>query len=299
MPSLPFRLPGLTDRPAPEPPEGLPPGRIVHVRGRGEMFLRDTGGDGPPVLLLHGWMFHSDLNWAGVYGGLAAAGMRVLAVDHRGHGRGLRSTEPFTLEACAADAAALVRQLGCGPVTAVGYSMGGPIAQLMAREHPDTVRGLVLCATSQDWSGPRMDLLWRTMGALRLGLGLFPVRAWEAMLKAGGVPSGGRRSWVAAELGRGSSVDIAEAGRELSRYDARPWIAGLRGLPSAVIVTAEDTSVPPAKQRALAEALGARRLEIAADHAACATQPRAFRAVLLEALESVGAAAGEPVPAVA
>ena len=45
----------------------LPPGRTVLVPGRGEFFLRDTGGDGPPVLLVHGWMFPSDLNWLQSY----------------------------------------------------------------------------------------------------------------------------------------------------------------------------------------------------------------------------------------
>ena len=291
---LPF-TPGYQTDSAPEPPAALPPGRVVHVRGRGELFVRDTGGDGPPVLLLHGWMFHSDLNWWAVYDALAEAGLRVLAVDHRGHGRGARSTDSFTLQACADDAAALVRQLGCGPVTAVGYSMGGPVAQLMARAHRDTIRGLVLCATAQDWSGLRMDVFWRTMGLLRLGLGLFPVRAWEVLLKGSKVPAGDHRRWVAAELTRGSSVDIAEAGRELSRYDARPWIGALRDLPSAVVVTAQDRSVPPAKQRALAAALGARSFEIRADHMAVATHQAPFRALLLEALQAVGAGAREPV----
>ena len=76
---------------APEPPVALPAGCIVHVPGRGEMFLRDSGGDGPPVLLLHGWMFSADLNWYTTYGALEEAGYRVLAVDHRGHGRGIRT----------------------------------------------------------------------------------------------------------------------------------------------------------------------------------------------------------------
>ena len=89
---------------APEPPVELPEGRIVHVPGRGEFFLRDTGGHGTPVLLLHGWMFQSDLNWFRTYGPLADAGYRVLAVDHRGHGRGLRTPEPFRLVDCAHDA---------------------------------------------------------------------------------------------------------------------------------------------------------------------------------------------------
>ena len=93
----------------PDPPVELPQGCVVHVPGVGELFVRDSGGDGPPLLLLHGWMFPSDLNWFRAYGPLSDAGYRVLAIDHRGHGRGLRTPEPFSLPACAADAAAVVR----------------------------------------------------------------------------------------------------------------------------------------------------------------------------------------------
>ena len=60
----------------------------------------------------------------------------VVALDHRGHGRGLQSDEPFRLADCADDVAALVDELGLGPVIVVGYSMGGPIAQLLWRRHP-------------------------------------------------------------------------------------------------------------------------------------------------------------------
>ncbi len=82
----------------PEPPAPLPPARTIHLPGRGEVFLRDTGGDGPVVMLLHGWMVSADLNWLGAYGALAAEGYRVLAIDHRGHGRGLRPLVAFRLE---------------------------------------------------------------------------------------------------------------------------------------------------------------------------------------------------------
>jgi len=273
--------------PAPEPPVALPPGHVVHVPGRGEFFVRDSGGDGPAVLLLHGWMFASDMNWWPVYGALAEAGHRVLAMDHRGHGRGLRTSEPFSLRDCASDAAALLAHLECGPVVAVGYSMGGPIAELMALDHPDAVAGLVLSATALNWHGARMKLIWNAMGVLQVGLGAFPSKAWELLLKPMGTPSGAMKSWLAAEVTRGSSVDIAEAGRELGRYDATPWIGELSAIPSAVIVTARDRSVPPARQRALAEALGARRTEIDADHLAALTHQREFRRLLLEAVDAV------------
>ncbi len=270
----------------PEPPVPLPPGCVVHVPGRGEMFLRDSGGDGPPVLLLHGWMFSADLNWYQAYATLEEAGYRVLAVDHRGHGRGIRSADPFTLKDCADDAAALLAHLKVQPVLAVGYSMGGPIASILARDHPRLVSGLVLGATALDWSTPRMKTFWRTMAALRLVLGLAPERAWQRGLKAGGFPDSPITTWVSAELSRGNSVDLAEAGRELGRYDATPWIAGLDA-PSAVIFTTHDTAVPPSKQRALAAALRAPIFEVHGDHGAVIVRSREFNTQLLAALDAV------------
>jgi pimeloyl-ACP methyl ester carboxylesterase len=267
----------------------------VHVRGLGELFVRDSGpaephhAKRPVVLLLHGWMVSSDLNWWPVYDALVARGHRVIAVDHRGHGRGLRTPAPFTLADCAHDAARLVDELGCGPVTAVGYSMGGPIAQLLARDHPERVRALVLCATSRDWRDLHLRLFWRCMALLRLALGLFPTGAWNTLLRAAGLPPSPQRAWVAAELSRGSARDLAEAGRELGRYDARPWIERL-DVPAAVVVTTRDRQVPPRKQRKLATALGARTFEVRADHLAVTTHRDEFRAALLAALDAVAPA---------
>jgi pimeloyl-ACP methyl ester carboxylesterase len=275
---------------APEPPVEPPPGRIVHVPGRGEFFLRDSGGDGPALLLLHGWMVSADLNWITLYDALRDAGYRVLALDHRGHGRGLRTPQPFRLTYCADDAAAIVRNQGIERALVVGYSMGGPIGCLLARDHADLVAGLVLCATAPDWQEPNMKRGWRLMGLLRLELGLFPNAAWRAGLRALGLPDEAGTTWAAAELSRGSARDISEAGRELGRYDGRPWLGGL-GAPRAVIVTAEDDLVPPRKQRELAALLGVRAREVPGTHLAVVNRAEEFGAALLEALAEVGAPA--------
>ncbi len=269
-----------------DPPLDLPDGKLLRVPGRGEFFLRDTGGSGPAVLLIHGWMFPSDLNWFRVYEPLAQAGYRVLAVDCRGHGRGPRPVSSFRLEDCADDMAAVVSALDCAPAVVVGYSMGGAIAQLMARDHPDVVSALVLAATSREWSDLRMKLLWNGMGMLRLYLELFPRHAWRWALRSGGFPDSPTTSWVASELSRGSALDIAEAGRELGRYDSRAWIESL-AMPAAVIVTTKDNAVPPEKQYLLAAALKAPTFEIACDHGGVLIKAARYADVVLEALGAV------------
>lgn len=277
--------PDAPSRDVPVPPVPLPPGRTVLVHDRGEFFVRDTGGDGPVVLLVHGWMFPSDLNWAQTYGPLQDAGYRVLAMDLRGHGRGLRAADPFRLVDCADDAAGVLRALGVPPALVVGYSMGGPVTQLLAKRHPSLVAGFVLCATALDWSDPRMKAFWRAMGGLRVVLGAFPQGAWKAGLRLAGAPSRGS-SWVAGELSRGSARDLAEAGRELGRFDSSGW-AGELVPPAAVILTTRDRLVPPRKQDALARALGVQPHRVDGDHDACSVEPQRFTAALLAALSAI------------
>ena len=92
----------------------------------------------------------------------------MVAIDHRGHGRGIRSRRRFHLSDCADDAAALVAELGLDRVIAVGYSMGGPIAQLLWRRHREVVGGLVLCATSRTFAS-RAAVAHNTSPAPRCG----------------------------------------------------------------------------------------------------------------------------------
>jgi 3-oxoadipate enol-lactonase len=273
---------------APEPPVPLPPGCVVHVPGRGELFVRDTGGPGPPLLLLHGWTASADLNWFAQYEALRAAGYRVIALDHRGHGRGLRTYADFRLQDCADDAVALLEHLGTGPALVAGYSMGGPIALLAARRQPAAVSAVVLCATSSNWRALRLRGLWWSMAWVRLWLGVAPYELWRGGLRLAGLPDSPETTWVASELVRGSSRDIAEAGRELGRFDARPWL-GEVSPPAAVVVTTADRAVPPRWQRALAAGLRASVFESPGDHLACAVEPEGFNRALLSALGHLAA----------
>lgn len=275
------------------PPREPPPGLTVNVPGRGEFFVRDSGGGGPVVLLLHGWMVTADVNWIHVYEAVIEAGYRVVALDHRGHGRGLRPVGPFRLADCAEDAAAVVDRLGCGQVIAVGYSMGGPIAQLLARARPALVSGLVLCATTPEWTGPDFARLWRIMGLARLVVSVSPVGFWTTMMRLNGLADDATASWLIGELGRCTPATLAQAGRELGRFDSRPWLGELR-MPAAVVVTAGDRSVPPVRQRAMAAQLGAGVYEVPGDHLVARLPGSPFNTELLAALAHVRGAADRP-----
>ena len=270
----------------PVPPFEMPPARTVRIADRGEFFLRDTGGDGPVVMLLHGWMASADLNWAAAYGDLQDAGYRVLAIDHRGHGRGLRPIERFRLSDCAADAAAVLRELGAAPATVVGYSMGGAIAQLVAHEQPDVVSGLVLSGTAQHWQEREIKRRFRGLGLLGLSLAVAPRASWQAGFKRVGLEISPRSVWLHSELMRHSAADIAEAGRELGRFDSRPWAHTVQA-PVAVALTSRDELVSPRKQHELAAAYRAQVFEAPVRHIELGIHAEKYNPALLAAIAAV------------
>jgi 3-oxoadipate enol-lactonase len=278
-------------------PPCLPAGRVINLPGRGEIFFRDSGGPAtlPAVLLLHGWTASADLNFFPAYAPLAAA-YRVIAPDLRGHGRGMRTTEPFSLEDCADDAAALLGLLGVSQVIAVGYSMGGPVAMLLAHRHHGTVAALVVQATALDWHrGIRERMAWRLLPAVELGLRLgagagFVDRVLRQVV-AERPALNAYRPWLAAEFRRGLGGELASAGRALSRYDAGPW-AGQLAVPAAMLITIGDRLVHPAKQRALAAALRAEVIEVAADHDLPLASGAEYARLTRLLVDSAAAAAG-------
>jgi 3-oxoadipate enol-lactonase len=283
---------------APVPPREFPPARTVVVPDRGEFFLRDTGltdqPDGRPVVfMLHGWVGSADLNFGALYDDVTAAGYRVIAIDHRGHGRGLRALVRFSLNDCADDAAAVIRTLGLGPAIVYGYSMGGAIAQLVARDHPDVVAGLVLSGTAQHWQEEELRRAWKAMPFVGLGLAVAPGRGWRVALKRAGMTTCPSVAWLRSEMMRHSAKDIAQAGRELGRFDSRPWLQP-QPFPTAVVVTTADDAVPPAKQRELVAALQAELFEAPVRHLevgalAGAASAARYNPVLLAALNSIRA----------
>ena len=271
----------------------LPEGHTMVLPGRGEVFYRlhrHPDPDAPTVLLLHGWTASADVQFFTAYEALAEH-VTIVAIDHRGHGRGLRNPAPFELTDVADDAALLVEGLGAGPVITVGYSMGGPISLLLAHRHPELVSGVVVQATALEWREHWWERWqWKTvrmMGAFmrsRMVARLMD-RQMKRLLGADH-PMLPYMPWMAGEFNRNEVSQLINAGRSLGRYDARDFAPEL-GVRAASLITTRDRLVKPKKQRALAAALGAHVIEVADDHLVSLTSPDTFSKVTVELVQHV------------
>jgi pimeloyl-ACP methyl ester carboxylesterase len=267
--------------------------RTIELPGRGHTMVRDVPGpDGAPVvLLLHGLGATARLNWGRCFRPLSQH-FRVLSLDHRGHGRGLR-TRRFRLEDCADDAAAAADRLGVGRFVAVGYSMGGPIASLTWRRHPDRVSGLVLCATARHFATRGMARVARVTlpvaaAAARAFPGVLQRRLVHRMLRQVEHPE--MRDRIREELLGHQPATVIQAAEAVTGFSSHDWIGDV-SVPTAVIVTTLDELVPPARQRKLAASIPAAEVfEVAADHDACVRSPD-FVPTLVRACLAVAARA--------
>ncbi|MEY2451700.1 MAG: hypothetical protein QOD92_1274 [Acidimicrobiaceae bacterium] len=267
----------LTVYPVDGPP--LPIGNRLVLPGRGTTFVRQVEGPpgAPTLLLLHGWMASGGLNWFRVFDTLSEH-FNVIAVDMRGHGRGIRNGRRFRLADCADDAAATLDELGVGPVIAVGYSLGGPVAQLLWRRHPEKVEGLVLCSTAHRlMPGVREQWIFTTMmavaaGSTRLGqiATKVPVKRVQRLFPVATAqrPSS-IRAWARAEMRRHSARMVMEAGIAMSNYRAK-WIDKI-DVPTSVLITTKDRAIPAIAQAQMALAIPGAAIHTVEDgHLICA-----------------------------
>lgn len=287
--------------------ETLPPGRPVELAGRGTTFVHDQPGPpgAPTLVLLHGLGATGALNWFPSFGPLSER-FRVVAIDLRGHGRGIPVEGPYRLADCADDVAALADALGVEQVIPVGYSLGGPIAQLAWHRHRDRVAGMVLCATSRNFAGTLLERCLSTgLGGAVLALRAVRQIPWlrpgpdAADAPVEPVDLDGMRlpRWALDELRRCSPAALVGATHALYRFSSHEWIGDV-DVPTAVVVTAKDRLVSPARQLKLAGAIPDATIHPAhTDHAACVLGANRFVPALVEACAAVADRIAAPVGA--
>ena len=107
----------------------------------GAMAYWDTGGAGMPLLFLHGTGCDAS-DWEETARWISP-GIRLIAMDFRGHGGSATPDGPFTFTDLALDVCRLVEHLALPAVVLAGHSLGG-MAAMLAAQHCDQVAGLVL-----------------------------------------------------------------------------------------------------------------------------------------------------------
>ena len=268
----------------------VPRTRLVRLPGRGTMRVWECAG--PPgaetLMLIHGVAGTAELNWGKVFAPLGRH-FRVVAGDLRGHGDGIPLRSRFRLEDCADDVAALAGVLDIPRFAAVGYSMGGLVAQLLYRRHAPLVSRLVLCSTAGNVGGsPAEQMAALAMPAMAAAL------RWNPMLHLmgadffgmgllGRIDDPATRRWARAQLSRTTLATTISAMQAVCGFNSNSWI-GQVDVPAAVVITTRDHVVPPARQLALARAIpGASVCYVDADHGACINAPHLYARALLEA----------------
>src|SRR6478609_8641477 len=110
--------------------------------------IAPPGGGERTIVLLHGFTSNRNEGWrrTGWYGAFERRGMRVIALDQRGHGESQKLYDPqgYARDKLAGDAFALLDHLGVERADVFGYSMGTRTALAMALAAPERVSNLIL-----------------------------------------------------------------------------------------------------------------------------------------------------------
>jgi len=255
-------------------PPVVAPQRRIAVHGV-ELALDDRGG-GPALLFVHGYPLDGTL-WRHQAG--AFPGWRTLIPDLRGLGRSDAPDLGYSMATYADDLVGLLDAVGVDDVVLAGLSMGGYIAFEFLRRHRPRVRGLVLVDTRAPADSAEGRKGRETaMADVREGGAPLIADQMLPRLLAPPAPESLRdevRTMMAAAPVPGILGALA-AMRD--RPDSTGLLPSLSGLPTLIIVGAEDRLTPPKDAEAMAKAIPGARLAVIpnAGHLSPLEQPEAF-----------------------
>jgi 3-oxoadipate enol-lactonase len=192
-------------------------------------------------------------------------GRRVVTLDHPGHGGAPLSRVAEMREL----AARVIAEVGDGPFSFVGLSLGGAVGLQLALEESDRVERLVLACTSARFGEPEQ---WRDRAAIVRSEGLEAIV--DAVLARWFTPSFGDVERFRAAFLSVDPEGYARCCEALGRWDARARLGEIEA-GTLVVAGAEDPSTPPSELAALAESIPGARLEVVAGAAHLANVERA------------------------
>ena len=183
------------------------------------LHARDWSGSGQAVVLLHGLASNARI-WDGVASRLAGAGLRVVALDQRGHGASEQPGSGYDFATLGRDLSAALAALGIGRPVLAGHSWGANVALQFAADRPGALAGLALVDGAllgvAEWAGPTLDEARRRLAPPRFAVPLTDWLARAGRFDAGG--SGGQ-PWVRDYLRAGVDVDDQGVARSRFQFD--------------------------------------------------------------------------------
>ena len=208
----------------------------------------------PPVLMIqglgmdkHGWVLQRlQLSWR----------YRVITLDNRGSGRSDKPHGDYDLGQMAADAIAVLDDIGVERAHVVGASMGGAIAQIIGVMYPQRTRSLTLVCSACRNHPWRKELLsgWAEV-ANRDGVGSMASEAARWVIG----PRSFRRivpvlGWLGPlGFGRSSDAFAAQVGAIVAADDSLADLLGAITVPTMVIAGNQDILTPRGESEELAE----------------------------------------------
>lgn len=227
--------------------------RLMLLADGTTLALDEAGQGGVPVLFVHGYPLDRTL-WRAQLEGIT--GHRLLAPDLRGFGASPLAGGGTTMTRHADDLAALLDALGIDRVVLAGLSMGGYVAFEFLRRHRDRVRGLVLMDTKAE-ADDEAGRAGRDAAIVKVaeeGAGAIAAGMAEKLF-ADGTPPVVREALARQMAGTSVAGIMAALVAMRDRADSTALLPTLTGLPTLVIVGAEDQLTPPAAAERMVAAL--------------------------------------------
>lgn len=234
--------------------------------------------DGPAILFVNS--LGCDMRmWKGQIEALQGK-FRTIVYDARGHGRSEAPAGPYSLDRLARDALAILDAAEAPAVHVCGLSLGGLVAQWLALQAGDRVKGLTLANTAARIG---TEVAWRDRAALARKQGLAPIadmvipRFFSAAFRT---YAPDQVEAVRRQLLDGSATGYAASCQALASADLREAVRSIRQ-PTTVVTGSLDVATPPEQGAALADAIpDARLVELPAAHLSNVEAPRPFNEVL-------------------
>jgi pimeloyl-ACP methyl ester carboxylesterase len=256
----------------------------------------DTGApqdrpDAPTVVLGHGllfggWMFRAQV-------AALRDRYRCVTIDWRGQGDSPPAAARYDMDTLTADAVAVIRELDVGPVHWVGLSMGGFVGLRLGARHGDLLRSLTVLGSSADAEDAAQAREYRGLALAQAVVGIRPIAGRVVPYLFGPAflaePNGRAvvEEWI-SRLGRARRSAVRRA--VLAVADRGPVLDVIDGIgvPTLVVVGADDKATPPEQASQIAGLVPGARLETVPDcgHTSTLERPEAISALLAAFLDA-------------